>query len=369
MSRPDRMAAVVFVVVLALPCGACRGKWQFARSGSTPTAQPISGVPAEVVPATTPDAGREFYYCHWDAPGVIPVGYTEPAPAFPSYAESVFDPSPLAADESPYVPLAVDESPYMPPVVDESPYMPRRRGGQLGAGFGRWFRDVPSDYRNYYGWNSMRDLLLGVAGASLLANTSWDEDFNHWYQRDVRSTDTDDFTQAWKVFGEGQIIIPAFAALGMLGAISEDRPLLGRAGAYSGRVTRGYMVGVPPMLFTQFLLGGSRPGETAVGSRWKPFDDDNAVSGHAFIGAVPFITAARMVENPWAKGALYMCSGFTAWSRVNDDRHYLSQALLGWWMAYLACRAVDETARQNENLIFTPLAGPGITGIGVVIRR
>jgi len=228
---------------------------------------------------------------------------------------------------------------------------------------------VPSDCRNYYGWGSTRDLLLGLAGASVLANTSLDEDFQHWYQDDVRSSGTDDFTRAWRVFGKGEIIVPTCAGLGMLGAMSENRPVLGRAGAFGGRVTRSYMVGIPPMLFMQLLLGSSRPGEAAVESRWKPFDDNNAVSGHAFIAAVPFITAARTVENPWAKSALYVCSGFTTWSRVNDDDHYLSQAILGWWMAYLACRAVDETQRRNENLVFTPLAGPGITGMGVVLRR
>jgi len=359
IGKPDRIKAVLFAALLMFPGGACRGKWQFARSEPAPSPAPISAEPTKVASATTPDAKRAFYYRHWDSPGVFPTGYAEATPAFSSFADTVFDPMPLAPDVSPYVPLAADESPHV---------SHRRRAG-LGDAFGGWCRDVPSDYRNYYGWNSMRDLLLGVAGASVLANTSLDEDFSHWYQREVSSRETDHFTEAWDVFGEGRIIIPALVGLGILGAMSEDRPLLGRAGAFSGRVTRGYMVGIPPMLLMQFLLGGSRPGEAAVHSRWKPFDDSNAVSGHAFIGAVPFITAARTVENPWAKSALYLCSGFSTWSRVNNDQHYLSQALLGWWMAYLACRAVDETARRNENLIFTPLASPAMTGIGVVLRR
>ncbi len=229
--------------------------------------------------------------------------------------------------------------------------------------------NIRSDYRNYYSWITMRDLLLGVAFASPLANTSLDDNFQGWYQRDVRSPDTDSFCSFWKTFGEGQIYIPAFAGLMVVGKMFEDRPLLGGAGEYGDRVTRAYLVGAPPMLFMQFLLGGSRPGEANVESRWKPLDDNNSVSGHAFIGAVPFITAAKMTENPWLKGTFYACSTFTAWSRINDDDHYLSQAFLGWWMAYLACRAVDDTEHADRCYEFTPLATPEMTGMGVVVQR
>jgi hypothetical protein len=120
----------------------------------------------------------------------------------------------------------------------------------------------------------------------------------------------------------------------------------------------------------QATLGASRPGETDHESRWKPFDDTNAVSGHAFVGAVPFITAAKMTENPFVKGSLYFCSTLTAWSRVNDDRHYLSQACLGWWMAYLACDAVQATESSNdERLTLVPVNSPEMVGIGMVFRR
>ncbi len=140
-------------------------------------------------------------------------------------------------------------------------------------------------------------------------------------------------------------------------------------GDFGKRVTRSYLVGAPPMLLMQSVLGGSRPGENSVGSQWKPFDDDNAVSGHAFIGAVPFITAAKMTENPWAKGVFYACSVLTPWSRVNDDSHYMSQAILGWWMAYLACNAVDDTQRESRSMTLTPIITPQMTGMALVLRR
>jgi hypothetical protein len=123
------------------------------------------------------------------------------------------------------------------------------------------------------------------------------------------------------------------------------------------------------MLTMQYALGASRPGETSFDSRWKPGDDVNAVSGHAFIGAVPCIVAAQMCDDPYLRGLFYACSTFPAWSRVNDDAHYLSQACLGWYMAYLACRSIDRTERNLPSAELLPMAGPDFQGLGLLWRR
>ena len=225
---------------------------------------------------------------------------------------------------------------------------------------------VCSDLRNYYSWSSTADLLLGIAAGSLLANTSMDQDFQDWYQDDVRSQGTDDFCDFWKGFGDGRIVIPACAGLALAGEIFDHTRCGSVAGELGWRTTRAYLVGAPPMLFMQACLGGSRPGETRFESRWRPFEDTNSVSGHAFVGAVPFITAAKMTDNRLLKAGLYLCSTFTAWSRVDHDRHYLSQACLGWWMAYLACGAVDNTERQFQHLTLVPIATPNMVGVGAI---
>jgi hypothetical protein len=106
------------------------------------------------------------------------------------------------------------------------------------------------------------------------------------------------------------------------------------------------------MLALQWVVGGSRPGEAHSGSHWEPFNDNNGVSGHAFMGAIPFLNAAHMTDNPWIRVACYAGSGMAGLSRVNDDSHYTSQAFLGWGMAYLAARAVDNT---QQGIAFTPL--------------
>ena len=84
----------------------------------------------------------------------------------------------------------------------------------------------------------------------------------------------------------------------------------------------------------QLATGASRPSnngsintESPSGSDWKFFQDNNGVSGHHLWGNSIF-AAADMVENPLAKGTLYVCSTFVGFSRINDDAHYYSQAFL-----------------------------------------
>ncbi len=349
----DRLPIVVLAMMVLLSCGACRGTWRFATvdgiTAGTAVPQPAAPQPAVPQSPSSKSGFKTEKQWHRRLAGV-------PQP-------EIFDHRRDAGATDIH---GATSSQIFPP---QPTCAPLGFGGRLRSEFSEFRCNVRNDYRNYYSWLTMRDLLLGIAMASPLANTSLDDDFQGWYQRDVRSPGTDDFSEFCKTFGEGQIFIPAFAGLAVVGSIFEDRPLFEGVGQFGDRVTRGYLVGAPSMLFMQVMLGGSRPGEVTVQSRWKPFDDSNAVSGHAFIGAVPFITAAKMVENPWAKSGLYLCSTFTAWSRVNDDRHYLSQACLGWWMAYLACRAVDDTECKDRCYAFAPLATPEITGVGVVVQR
>ena len=245
----------------------------------------------------------------------------------------------------------------------------RTFSGRFRGVFREGWHDVRSDYRNYYRWHTARDFLLCLGGAAVMANTTIDEKFQHWVQEDVKSSGSDDFASFWKQFGEGQIFIPAWAGLAVAGSMLEEWPVMGTAGDFGSRATRSYLVGAPPVIFMQYCLGGSRPGE-GHGSAWKPFNDNNGVSGHAFIGAVPFITAAQMSENCYVKGCFYFLSTLPAWSRINDDSHYLSQAWMGWWMAYLSCRSVNETEQgKRKCMAIAPILAPDTVGMMFEYRR
>ena len=239
--------------------------------------------------------------------------------------------------------------------------------------FGSWLENtehnVLSDYRNYYSWTTARELAMGVGVAGIMANTRLDQDFRNWDQQHARNSSTNHFADAVRDFGGGWYTVPAFAAMDLLGETFDDHPCMAVMGDFGDRTLRAYAVGAPPMLLMQELLGSSRPADSGTLSHWEPFHASNGVSGHAFMGSVPFITAANMTDNIWAKCGLYVCSTFTGWSRLNDDKHYLSQVCLGWWMGYLACQAVDGTQRANRHFFVEPLVSPDMTGIGITYQH
>lgn len=228
-----------------------------------------------------------------------------------------------------------------------------------------------TDYSNLYSRSNVKNCGLALLGAGVLANTSWDGDFQHWHNKYIRSDFTDEFSKVSKVFGNGHYFVPAMTASALTYRfLQEWREIPESAlGEFTDRTTRGYLVGTPALLLFQVTLGGDRPGDGT--SHWRPFREPHGISGHAFMGAVPFITAAQMTDRPCVKGLFYALSTFTGWGRVNDDQHYLSQALLGWYLAYLSVQAVSETEKKRrlpQGLTLFPVTESNAVGAGLIYR-
>lgn len=225
-------------------------------------------------------------------------------------------------------------------VADEKPFT-----------FGDLFKEqgtgILEDYSQFYSLKSLSWLAAGFGAGALMANTDFDEKFaRDAIVENVIMAPTDEYTEQLgraKIFGEGQYFIPIYAIAALAEPLIDDLPLGEATAEWGQRSFRTLLVGVPPLLTLQLLTGGSRPGESSSTSHWKPLQDDNGVSGHGFMGAVPFLSAAKMTDNIWLKSGLYVASTLPALSRLSDDDHYFSQAFLGWWLAYLAASAVDRS--------------------------
>ena len=206
-----------------------------------------------------------------------------------------------------------------------------------------------------------------------MANTKIDGNFQDWHRKNTHSGFSQELSEFSKVFGEGKYFIPAMVTSALTYRFLREKtgwmpecPL----GEFTDRTMRGYFVGAPTLLTAQVVLGGDRPRNG--GSYWRPFQHSHGVSGHAFMGAVPFITAAHMTDKPCAKGVFYTLSIFCAWSRVKDDAHYLSQAMLGWYLAYLSVRAVSETeggSRLPRGFTIFPVTENKSVGIGLLYQH
>jgi hypothetical protein len=273
----------------------------------------------------------------WFRPEAVPVAFAELAPP-PAVAGPPSVGSPPVVDE----PLgAFGEPSCTLPAAPRFPFV----------------RELWHDQKNFYSWRAQRLVLLSIGAGAALANSSWDRHF----QDDVK------FSQALhgaKFLGDGRIMLPTFAASMALGYWFDENTLPGVVGQWGGRSLRAAATGAPELLFLQYLLGGSRPNESPLGSHWHPFADNNGVSGHAFMGAIPFLTAAKMTDRPLLKGSLFVGSWLAGASRITDNNHYLSQVVMGWTIAAVAVGAVHETETGIPPRLF-PWFAPGAVGFGV----
>jgi len=215
-----------------------------------------------------------------------------------------------------------------------------------------------------------RDRLLRMGcvlgGCGLVANTSFDRNLQNWYQDDVRSSGSDEWAEIARVFGEGPYLVPVSLAAAVMGYVFETPQAVSHIGRWGQLTARAYLMGGPVVLGMQRLTGGSRPGETNQDSDWRHLKDDNGVSGHSFIGAVPFLTIAHMNHDHAAmKYAFFLLSALPAWSRINDNKHYPSQAIAGWYLAWEATDAVFDSRDEEKHVTISPLIGHGLCGASV----
>lgn len=210
----------------------------------------------------------------------------------------------------------------------------RRRPGAMAplfVGTGRHWR------RNYASRRTFLRLGAALGAAAVLAYSGADELIESWHAGSVRGRASDRAAAAVKPLGE------RFWFLNWLGVAAVDAwvrtsPLT----RWGRRSFEAMTVGLPTLWTLQRGLGANRPSSDHPDPRWRPLAADNAASGHAFIAAVPWLTLARRARGralpPLARGA----SVLTGWSRLNDRKHYLSQVILGWTIAYNAVEAVAD---------------------------
>lgn len=221
------------------------------------------------------------------------------------------------------------------------------------------YYDIKSDLGFYF----ERDNLLALGGvlafAGLMSNTDADSSFRHFWQDAIRTKTLNGLLKFPCKVGDFHFR-PYYKASILLGGLffDECRPdtpfsLLYQWGYRSLRTL--YLAGVQKELFS-WVIGNGRP-NAHTPSRWHPCTKESrkksnknhsgvGVSAHAFNGAIPFLSAAMMTDEPILRYSLYVFSTLPGLARVNDDHHYFSQVFLGWALSFLSAKAIDKTERS-----------------------
>lgn len=227
---------------------------------------------------------------------------------------------------------------------------------------------IRADFRYHYSTKPLSEVAIGFGISALLANSNADAEIREYFQDDLQNQTGDDLAELFTDVGD--LAQPLFSVPIYLGAMwlghynGKAETAAARWGANS---FRALLVGTPEFVTLAFVSGSQRPEEGEPG--WDPFDDNNGVSGHAFFGAVPIITAAKLTDRRWLRNTLYVTSTLPALARVYDDKHYFSQVFMGWWLAYAAARTVEHSNSGRESAWqVSPMLVPDGGGLQVSIR-
>jgi membrane-associated phospholipid phosphatase len=169
-------------------------------------------------------------------------------------------------------------------------------------------------------WWEVTAVVGGIAVASLA-----DRGVNVWTQ-DHRSSSSDDVAAIFKNGGQPVVVFGVGAGITLTGVISgHDR--LRRTGerVLAATAVAGLTTGA-----IKFSVGRARPSETDDPYVFKPFSGNDAFpSGHATLAFALATSLSDEIHKPWISAVLYTGAAGTAWSRLNDQRHWLSDVLMG----------------------------------------
>lgn len=186
-------------------------------------------------------------------------------------------------------------------------------------------------------------LVVGAIGVAALA----DRGLNGWIQ-DHRSSGGDAVARVFRNGGEPEVVFGISGGILAAGVVS-GRPALRRAG---GRVLASVVVAGLTTAAIKKLTGRLRPAETNEPFLFKPFADHDAFpSGHATVAFALATSLSEEIDNRWASAALYTFATGTAWSRINDRRHWLSDVLAGAAVGLTAAKII---ARHPPRFLADP---------------
>ena len=209
---------------------------------------------------------------------------------------------------------------------------------------------VWQDYKNFYTPSNLLSVGAGFAGAAALANDRGDRVFVRSFQEHFNSPNSNEFFHASRTFAYPLVQFPIYAGAYLYGEVDKSSVMAASLSEWSQRSVRTYMLGGPHVLLYQNVIGSHRPDEGS--STWNAFNDNDGISYSSFAGAVPFINAAKMNDNFLIKLLLYGGSTLAGLSAIHADKAYLTQAALGWWIAYFSASSVDQT--QKVRISVTP---------------
>ncbi len=211
-------------------------------------------------------------------------------------------------------------------------------------------------------WLTAGLFAAGVGGLFLI-----DEDIQDWWQHDVRGDLTDNLASTFEPLGHNKNTFAGAAALAGFGMLIDNHKA-----QETGLLAMQAILLTAPLVEALKLTGGRHrpnhsPNDAHVwdGPAWSQ-EQKSFASGHA---AYAF-TAATVIANQYKDNWLvpvgaYSVAGLTALSRVNDNKHWVSDIVVGAALGWGIGTIVTHFSPFNENnrLTFSPMRQRDAQGV------
>ena len=138
-------------------------------------------------------------------------------------------------------------------------------------------------------------------------------------------------------FGDWRILVPALSAGYLAGEIAGSGEIKGtilRAGAAAALAT-GISSGL------KYTIGRNRPDIAGTNIEFRPFSGSNSFpSGHTAAAFAIATAVADQTTDGWSDYVLYGAATVTALSRINDNRHWTSDVLIGGLIGHFSAKFI-----------------------------
>lgn len=199
------------------------------------------------------------------------------------------------------------------------------------------------DYHYYYQDNLLFSTGILFSASGLSANTPLDAQITHYWQSH-RSTVLNNTLNPFNSLGGTKMMLPVYFLLSFSSTLYTNQSTQAIA-LWGNHASRIILLGGPQQAVLTHFLGSQRPEQGD--SHWHILQGNRAVSGHAFYGAIPFLALIQSNTPPLLQYTFYTLSTLPALARLNQNKHYFSQILAGWGLAYFSNKAIQQTSEDR----------------------
>ena len=146
------------------------------------------------------------------------------------------------------------------------------------------------------------------------------------FLQDRRSASADRVAHGFRHMGQPEVY--GTVTLGLVAAgLAGGNSALTRAG---GRLALTLVLAGGTATVAKLVLGRPRPSESLDADGYSPFSGQDAMpSGHTTMAFALATALSDDIHRTWATIGLYTLASGVAWSRLNDNRHWLSDVAAG----------------------------------------